>query len=98
MQTIGEFRRQQVINQTMPLDPAAALESVLREAGESAPLAASSPTDLYRAEHDFLDRKTIVPLLNLPRTYAISSRVRDLNLRSDGTPDFANAWLGEATQ
>ena len=26
VQTIGEFRRQQVINQTMPLDPAAALE------------------------------------------------------------------------
>jgi peptide/nickel transport system substrate-binding protein len=84
---------------SLPLDspaPAAALESVLREAGETAPLAATSPTDLYRAERDFLDRKMLVPLLNLPRAYAVGSRVRDLNLRSDGTPDVADAWLGEA--
>jgi len=77
-------------------DPAAALESVLRDVGETTPLAVSSPTALYRAEHDFLDRKTLVPLLDLPRGYAIGSRVRDLNLRSDGTPDLADAWLGEA--
>ena len=77
-------------------DPAAALESVLRDVAETTPLAASSPTAVYRAEHDFLDRKTLVPLLDLPRGYAIGSRVRDLNLRSDGTPDLADAWLEAA--
>ena len=86
---------------TIPLassDPAAALESVLRAVGETAPLGATTPTAIYRAEHDFLDRQTLVPLLDLPRAWAIGTRVRDLNLRSDGTPDFANAWLGpEAT-
>jgi MarR-like DNA-binding transcriptional regulator SgrR of sgrS sRNA len=77
-------------------DPAAALESVVRASGETAPLAATSPTILYRDEQDFLDRKTLVPLLELPRGYAIGTRVRDLILRSDGTPDLADAWLGEA--
>lgn len=74
-------------------DPAAALESVLRASGETTPLAATSPTAVYRAEHDFLDRKTLVPLLDLPRAYAVGTHVRDLSLDSDGTPDLADAWL-----
>jgi peptide/nickel transport system substrate-binding protein len=84
---------------TIPLAstyPAAALESVLRASGEATPLAATSPTAVYRAEHDFLDRKTLVPLLDLPRACAFGTRVRDLTLRSDGTPDLANTWIGEA--
>jgi ABC-type transport system substrate-binding protein len=74
-------------------DPAAALESVLRASGETAPLAAISPTAVYRAEHDFLDRKTLVPLLDLPRACAVGTRVRDLMLGVDGTPDLADAWI-----
>jgi len=77
-------------------DPAAALETVLSAAGETTPLAATSPTAVYRAEHDFLDRKTLVPLLDLPRAYAVGPRVRDLSLDSDGTPDLADAWLEAA--
>jgi peptide/nickel transport system substrate-binding protein len=75
-------------------DPAAALESVVRATGETAPMAATSPTDIYRAEHDFLDRKTLVPLLDVPRACAVGARVRDLTLGGDGTPDLANAWIG----
>jgi peptide/nickel transport system substrate-binding protein len=74
-------------------DPAAALETVLRATGETAPLAATSPTAVYRAEHDFLDRKTLVPLLDLPRACAVGTHVRDLTLGSDATPDLANAWI-----
>lgn len=74
-------------------DPAAALASVLRALGETALLAATSPTAVYRAEHDFLDRKTLVPLLDLPRACAVGTRVRDLTLGGDGTPDLADAWL-----
>jgi len=79
-------------------DPAAALESVMRADGEMAQTMATDPTGLYRIERDFLDRKTLVPLLDLPRAHAIGSRVRDLNLQSNGTPDFADAWLAEASQ
>jgi peptide/nickel transport system substrate-binding protein len=83
---------------TIPLasgNPAAALESVLHTLGETEPLVATSPTAVYRAEHDFLDRKTLVPLLDLPRAWAAGTRVRDLTLGSDGTPDLANAWIEE---
>jgi peptide/nickel transport system substrate-binding protein len=72
-------------------DPAAALESLLRSAGESVPVSGRDPIALYRAEHDFLDLKTLVPLLYLPRAWAVGSRVRDLHLRADGTPDLAGA-------
>jgi ABC-type transport system substrate-binding protein len=78
-------------------DPAAALETLLRSAHENVPVAGQSPTALYRAEHDFLDLKTLIPLLDLPRAWAVGSRVRDLRLRADGTPDLAGASL-EGTQ
>lgn len=77
--------------------PAAALEVLLRNAGETVPVAGQNPTALYRAERDFLDLKTVVPLLDLPRAWAVGSRVRDLRLRADGTPDLAGASL-EGTQ
>jgi len=78
-------------------DSAAALEILLRSTGENVPVARRDPMALYRAEHDFLDLKTLVPLLDLPRAWAIGSRVRDLRLRADGTPDLAEASL-ESTQ
>jgi len=78
-------------------DPAAALETLLRSAGENVPVSGQNPTALYRAEHDFLDLKTLIPLLDLPRAWAVGSRVRDLRLRADGTPDFAGVSL-EGTQ
>jgi len=78
-------------------DPAAALETLLRSAGENVPVSGQNPTALYRAEHDFLDLKTLIPLLDLPRAWAVGSRVRDLRLRADGTPDLAGASL-EGTQ
>jgi peptide/nickel transport system substrate-binding protein len=78
-------------------DPAAALETLLRDAGENFPVAGRNPTALFRAEHDVLELKTLIPLLDLPRAWAIGSRVRDLRLRSDGTPDLASASL-EGTQ
>jgi MarR-like DNA-binding transcriptional regulator SgrR of sgrS sRNA len=74
-------------------DPPDALAILLRSAGENAPVAGLNSTALYRAEHDFLDLKTLVPLLDLPRAYAIGGRVRDLTLRADGTPDLAGASL-----
>jgi peptide/nickel transport system substrate-binding protein len=77
-------------------DASAALEVLLRAAGETVPASKPSPITLFHTEREFLDRKTLVPLLDLPRAYAIGSRVRDLKLRADGTPDLAAASLEDA--
>jgi hypothetical protein len=60
-------------------------------------VASRNSTSLYRAEHDVLDLKTLIPLLDLPRAWAIGSRARDVRLRADGTPDLADVSL-ESTQ
>jgi peptide/nickel transport system substrate-binding protein len=77
-------------------DPSATLEEVIRVHDGSA-ATGPDPVSLYKTEREFLDRKTLVPLLHLPRAYAMSPRVRDLQLRSDGSLDLANASL-EAAQ
>ncbi len=80
---------------TQAADPAAVLEDILRDQNHPAAIDADAITE-YKAEREFLDRKTLVPLLHLPRAYAISPRVRDIQLRSDGSPDLANASLEAA--
>jgi len=77
-------------------EPAAALENLLRSAGQYAPVTQQTPDALFRAERDFLNLDTLIPLISLPRAYATSARVRDFALRADGTPDLANASLEEA--
>ena len=72
-------------------DPQSALESLLRATGQAAPLPDSSPPSLYKGEREFLGRKTLIPLLYLPRAFAASGRVRDLHLDAAGTPDLADA-------
>ena len=90
------FVREDLNLDRLPLagaDPAAALETLLRSAGENVAVTARDPMALYRAEHDFLDLKTLIPLLDLPRAWAVGGRVRDVRLRADGTPDLAAASL-----
>ena len=77
-------------------NPSAALEQALRSAGEDAAVQVDSPTALYKAERIALDEKRLIPLLDLPKAYAIGPRVRDLHLRADGTPDLADASLEDA--
>ena len=74
-------------------DPQSSLESLLRTEGQTVPANDSSPGALYKVEHEFLDRKTLIPLLHLRCAYAASGRVRDLHLDAAGTPDLANASL-----
>ena len=84
---------------TLPLagaDPASAIAIMLHAAGNTTSVADQSPVALFHAEHDFLDRKTLVPLLDLPRAYAKSPHVRDFALGADGTPDLASASLEDA--
>jgi MarR-like DNA-binding transcriptional regulator SgrR of sgrS sRNA len=77
-------------------DPRASLESLLRTEGQTVGLDDSSAPALYKVEHEFLDRKTLIPLLYLRRSYAASGRVRDLHLDAAGTPDLAGASLEDA--
>ena len=77
-------------------DPQAALEGLLRSAGQPVPVMDSSSAALYKVEREFLDHKTLIPLLYLPRAYAVSGRVRDLGLDGQGFPDLADASLEAA--
>ncbi|MGB6192890.1 MAG: ABC transporter substrate-binding protein [Terracidiphilus sp.] len=72
---------------------AGTLESLLRAFGESDPVIAQTPAALYKTERDFLARHTIIPLLDLPRAWAIGARVRDLHLGAGGAPDLASVSL-----
>jgi peptide/nickel transport system substrate-binding protein len=78
-------------------EPAAALEQAMRSAGDLTPMTAATPQELLKVEQTLLDEKRVIPLLDLPRAYAIGARVRDLRLLADGAPDLADASL-EATQ
>lgn len=77
--------------------PQAALDALLRQAGIAAPVLDSSPAGLYRIEREVLDTHMIIPLLYLPRAFAVSGRVRGLRLSADGTPLLANASLADAS-
>jgi MarR-like DNA-binding transcriptional regulator SgrR of sgrS sRNA len=83
----------------LPLEsnqPQAALESMLRGAGLAAPVLEQTPAGLYRIERDFLESHTLIPLLDLPRAYAVGGRIRDLHLSPDGTPQLSAASLEDA--
>jgi peptide/nickel transport system substrate-binding protein len=74
----------------------AALEAMLRGAGVQTPVLEDTPAGLYKIELDFLETHSLIPLLYLPRAYAIGGRVRDLRLGADGLPLVAGASLEDA--
>jgi MarR-like DNA-binding transcriptional regulator SgrR of sgrS sRNA len=83
----------------LPLEsnqPQAALELLLRGVGVAAPVVENAPAGLFRVEHEFLETHTLIPLLYLPRAYAVGGRVRDLRLSMDGTPLLADVSLEDA--
>jgi peptide/nickel transport system substrate-binding protein len=99
VQVVNNAQQPDLTLRKLPLvgaEPASVLENLLRSAGQYAPVTQQTPDALYRAEREFLNLDTLVPLIDLPRAYAISGRVRDLALRADGTPDLANASLEDA--
>jgi MarR-like DNA-binding transcriptional regulator SgrR of sgrS sRNA len=77
-------------------DPSAVLDEVLRSAGDSLLVADANPTSLYKAERSFLDQHTLIPLVDLPRAYALGPRVRDLHLIAEGLPDLAGISVEDA--
>jgi MarR-like DNA-binding transcriptional regulator SgrR of sgrS sRNA len=82
-----------LVLRTLPLaggSPPEALHSMLRRLGLNTPASAPDAAATYKAERDFLDQHAVIPLLYLPRAWAVSGRLRDLQLTSEGLPDLAN--------
>jgi peptide/nickel transport system substrate-binding protein len=98
--TLGNTQRPDLTLRVLPLvagSPSAVLEGLLRKAGQASPAVAdASPASTYSAERQVLDLHTVVPLLDLPRSYAVGARLRDLRLSPDGSPDLADASLEDA--
>ena len=72
------------------------LEFILRAAGFALPVVEQSPAGLYKVERQVVDSHMLIPLLYLPRSYAVGGRVRDLRLSPDGTPMLAGVSLEDA--
>lgn len=77
-------------------EPGAGLESILRAAGLPVPVMEETPAGVYKVERELLDTHMVIPLLYLPRAYAVGGRVRDLRLSVDGAPELANVSLEDA--
>lgn len=71
----------------------AALDELLARFGQNSTVTGTDPASLYQSERNALARATVVPLLWLPRAWAVGERVRDLRLSPDGIPLFAGASL-----
>lgn len=56
----------------------------------------SSVDDLYGQEQAALGSARVIPLIDLPATYASTPRLKDWGLRTDGSWDVASAWLENA--
>jgi peptide/nickel transport system substrate-binding protein len=85
----GESSRADIVLRRLRLEEPearAALDAILENSTSSVVVGSADPEAVYRAERDFLEQFTLVPLLYLPRSYAVSERVRDLRLAADGTP------------
>jgi peptide/nickel transport system substrate-binding protein len=77
-------------------DPQAALEQMLAAFGQGLTDESADPDMLYRQEAAFIQTHQMVPLLYLPRSYAVSARVHGLRLSSDGVPLLADVSLEDA--
>ena len=83
----------------LPLEsnqPQPAMEAILRAAGLAIPVLEQTPAGLYKEERQVLDGHMLIPLVYLPRAYAVSGRVRDLRLGPDGAPGLAGVSLEDA--
>jgi MarR-like DNA-binding transcriptional regulator SgrR of sgrS sRNA len=73
--------------------PEAALDEMLSRFGQNSTVTGTDAASLWQQERGVLENQTVVPLLWLPRAWALGERVRDLQLWSDGEPDLSDASL-----
>jgi peptide/nickel transport system substrate-binding protein len=78
-------------------DPWISLENFAASEGLPKPkINGGSAEDLYSAEQAALATQRLIPLFHLPATYGVSTILKNWTVRSDGSWDLANAWLGPA--
>jgi hypothetical protein len=73
--------------------PRAALDEMLAAFGLNVTVDGTGAQALWQAESTALKNNTVVPLLWLPRAWAVGERVRDIRLSPDGEPLLAEASL-----
>ncbi len=72
-----------------------ALSAAATRTGLLAPkIAGNSIDDLYQAEAAMLQTQKVIPLFQLPASYALSEAVKDWNEDRDGSVHLDNVWLG----
>jgi hypothetical protein len=81
------------LDETMPR---AALDQMLAAFGEKVTVNGVNPHSLWEAEKAAIQESTVIPLLWLPRAWAVGARVRNLRLTPDGEPRLADASLEAA--
>ena len=82
-----------ILLRTLPVagsEASGVLGRLLLAAGQPPAVSGQDPQFSFRAEQDILNQHLIIPLIDLPRAYAISGRVHNFNLRADGTPELAD--------
>jgi peptide/nickel transport system substrate-binding protein len=71
--------------------PQSALDEMLLRFGQNSTVSGTDAASLWQQERGVLENETVVPLLWMPRAWALGERVRDLRLLSDGEPDLSDA-------
>jgi ABC-type transport system substrate-binding protein len=77
-------------------DPGTALDAVLKRFDLPGARIGNSADELYAAEQAALATGRVIPLIDLPATYASTPRLQDWTVRTNGGWDLANAWLENA--
>jgi len=57
-------------------------------------ISGSSADDLYQAENNIVQTQRVIPLFQLPTSFALSIAVKDWDESRDGTLHLDNVWLG----
>ena len=76
--------------------PSGAYVDVTGQLGFSEHVPAEDIASVFHQEQDLLAKRTVIPLLYLPRALGYSSRLHDLNVEADGSVRVADFWLEDS--
>jgi peptide/nickel transport system substrate-binding protein len=77
------------------LNPRVALSAVASSIGLTAPnVQGDAVEDVYQMESAMLQSQRLLPLLQLPVSYALGSTVKDWSQGRDGSEHLENVWVG----
>lgn len=96
VQTAGGRTGAALVLREAPLEAAsgrAVLDEMAGQFGQNDTVTGTHATALWQAEEGMLGNETVIPLLWLPRAWAMGERVRDLRLSAVGEPEWADASL-----